>query len=463
VDDVVAASYPAEVDVPAEAFLTSLAPVLQTALDAVVVMREDGTIGGWNEVAENIFGWARSDAIGKQLSDLIIPHRYREAHQRGLEAYFATDEGPLLGRLVEITALRASGDEFPIELSITPATDAGEQVFLGFLRDISERKAAEAALRESEARLSATYNHALVGIAEVDRSGRFLRANEQFSVMTGYSLDELRGMTFFDITHPGDLASEREVFDEHWRGRDAYTVEKRYIRKDGAAIWVELAASIVRGDDGGDYGVRIVRDITDEKRAKEQQRLLLHELNHRVKNTLTVVQGLAHQTFKSGAVPPELLRSFEGRLGALAAAHNLLLKQTWEATPIIDAAEAALKPFQTANSRISLDGPAILLTPSATVTLTLALHELATNAAKYGALSNDDGTIEARWTTQADMLTFVWREHGGPPVAPPVKTGFGTRLLQRTIASDLGGTVSIDFAPDGLVCTIVSPLNQTTP
>jgi PAS domain S-box-containing protein len=458
------ASYSRGVDGPADAFVTSLTPVLQTALDAVVVMREDGTIAGWNGIAENVFGWPASDTLGKQLSELIIPHRYREAHHCGLAAYLTTGEGPLLGRRVEITGLRASGHEFPVELSITPTTDAGERVFLGFLRDISERKAAEAALRESEARLSATYNHALVGIAEVDRSGRFLRANDQFSVMSGYTLEELRRKTFFDITHPADLASERHLFAEHWCGRDAYTVEKRYVRKDGGVIWVELAASIVRNDDGSAaYGVRIVRDITDEKRANEQQRLLLHELNHRVKNTLTVVQGLAHQTFKSSSVPPELLRSFEGRLGALAAAHNLLMKQTWEATPIVDAAEAALKPFQTASRRISLEGPGLLLTPSATVTLTLALHELATNAAKYGALSKDGGTIEIQWATEANALTLVWREHGGPPVVEPVKSGFGTRLLQRAIASDLGGTVAIDFAPAGLACTIVAPLAHTTP
>ena len=452
-------------DASTDALPTDLTPVLETALDAVVVMRENGTIGAWNDVAEKVFGWSRAEAVGRQLSELIIPQRYREEHQRGLSAYLATGHGPLLRRRVEITALRASGDEFPIELSITPTTDGGEQIFLGFLRDISERKAAEAALRESEARLSATYNHALVGIAEVDGTGRFLRANEEFSVMTGYSLEELRQMTFFDITHPADLEAEHKVFAEQWSGpRSAYTVEKRYVRKDGGVIWVELAASLVRHDDSsGAYGVRIVRDITDRKRAEEQQRLLLHELNHRVKNTLTVVQGLAHQTFKPGAVPPELLRSFEGRLAALAAAHNLLMEQTWEATPIEQAVESALRPFQTGSSRISIEGPGLLLTPSATITLTLVLHELATNAAKYGALSKEGGTVDLHWTTDAEMLTLTWRESGGPPVLPPEKSGFGTRLLKRAIASDLRGTVEIDFDPAGLVCVITAPLRHATP
>jgi PAS domain S-box-containing protein len=333
------------------------------------------------------------------------------------------------------------------------------------LRDISERKAAETALRESEARLAATYNHALVGIAEIDREGRFLRANDQYSVMTGYSLAELRTKTFFDITHPDDLAEERKLFGEQWSGDlEGYTTEKRYVRKDGGIIWVELAASVVRGrDDADSFGIRILRDITDRKRAEEQQRLLLHELNHRVKNTLTVVQGLAHQTFKGGEIPPHLLRSFEGRLGALAAAHNLLMKQTWEATPLRSAAQAALKPFQAAEPGLSIDGPDILLTPSATVTLTLALHELATNAAKYGALSTDGGTVDLHWTMTDDVLTLVWREQGGPRVTTPAKVGFGTRLLERAVARDLGGTVAINFEAEGVVCTINAPLKRVSP
>jgi PAS domain S-box-containing protein len=452
-------------DLVVDPWLADLTPVLETALDAVVVMRQDGSIAAWNTIAEDMFGWARADAVGKQLSGLIIPPRYREAHQRGLETYLGTGRGPLLNRRVEISAVRSSGEEFPVELSITPTDISGEELFLGFLRDISERKAAETALRESEARLAATYNHALVGIAEIDHEGRFLRANDQYSVMTGYSLAELRAKSFFDITHPDDLADERKLFDEQWAGtREGYTTEKRYVRKDGGVIWVELAASLVRGDHHGDsFGVRILRDITDRKRAEEQQRLLLHELNHRVKNTLTVVQGLAHQTFKGGGIPPHLLRSFEGRLGALAAAHNLLMKQTWEATPLRSAAEAALKPFQAAEPGLSIEGPDILLTPSATVTLTLALHELATNAAKYGALSNDRGSVELQWAMIDDLLTVVWRERGGPQVTKPAKFGFGTRLLERAVARDLGGTVTINFDVGGVVCTISAPLKRVSP
>lgn len=452
-------------ELPIDPWLADLTPVLETALDAVVVMREDGVIAGWNAIAEETFGWSRAEAIGAQLSALIIPERYREAHHNGLRTYLETSEGPVLNRHIEISALRSSGEEFPVELSITPTSVSGARLFLGFLRDISGRKEAEAALKESEARLAATYNHALVGIAEIDRDGRILRANDQYSVITGYSLDELRTKTIFDITHPADISRDRELFDAQWSGaREGYTIEKRYIRKDGGVVWVELAASKVRTEQGVQpFGVRILRDITDKKSAEEQQRLLLSELNHRVKNTLTVVQGLAHQTFKGGTVPRELLRSFDGRLAALAAAHNVLMKQTWEATPISHAVEAALTPFQTAERRISVNGPAVLLTPSTTVTLTLALHELATNAAKYGALSNDGGKIDLRWTADAELLTIAWREYDGPTVATPERSGFGTRLLERGVARDLNGAVTIDFHPTGLICTITAPLARVAP
>jgi PAS domain S-box-containing protein len=451
-------------ELAAEPWVANLTPILDTALDAVVVMRADGRVAGWNAIAEKTFGWSRAQATGKQLSQLIIPHRYRAAHHAGLAKYLETGQGPVLNQRIEIIGLRSSGKEFPIELSITPTIISGNTLFLGFLRDISERKTAESALRQSEARLAATYNHALVGIAEINRHGCILRANDQYLVMTGYTVEELRTKSVFDITHDADRESDRQLFDEQWSGaRESYTLEKRYVRKDGTTIWVELAASIVRADSTSDpYGVRILRDITDKKRAGEQQRLLLHELSHRVKNTLTVVQGLAHQSFKSSAVPPELRKSFEGRLAALAAAHNLLMQQTWEPTPLADAADMALRPFQTMDRRISTSGPPLLLPPSATVSLTLLLHELATNAAKYGALSNDRGIVELSWSVNEDTLILVWHERGGPLVTKLETTGFGTKLLKRVVSGDFGGTIAIDFDVAGVIATISIPLTRIT-
>ncbi len=439
--------------------------LLQKALDAVVVMRRDGTVADWNGCAESIFGWTRQEALGRSMNDLIIPPQHRQAHSQGLQRYLETGIGHVVGRRIEISAIDRSGREFPIELSITELVYENEQAFIGFLRDISDRKAAELALKESEARLAATYNHALVGIAEVDRDGGILRMNEQFARITGHDPDDLRGRSVFDITHADDVELDRALFAEQWAGRrDAYRMEKRFLRKQGGIVWVDLAASIVRGEGGASsYSVRIVRDISDRKRADEHQRLLISELNHRVKNTLAVVQGLAYQTFKPELVPPELVSLFEGRLSALAAAHDLIVRENWDSTQIDDLIREALRPFEEEPPRFTMSGPPVLLTPSATVGLALGLHELATNAAKYGALSLPEGRVAIDWALDDGQLLLEWRESGGPPVVQPQRKGFGTRLLERALASDLGGRVELDFQPSGLVCRMRCPLARISP
>lgn len=440
--------------------MQSLELLLHKVLDAVVVMRRDGTVADWNKCAEQIFGWTRDEALNRPMGELIIPALHREAHDLGLQHYLCTGEGPVMDRRIEITALDRGGREFPVELTITEADYLGEMVFLGFLRDISERKRAEVALIESEARLAATYNHALVGIGEADRKGRFLRNNEQFCRITGYSAEELQSRTIFDITHPEDLEQDRHLFEQQWSGElQDYTLEKRYIRKTGEIVWIELAASIVRGEAGASsYAIRIVRDITERKRAEDYQRLLTNELNHRVKNTLAVVQGLAQQTFKGGAVPPELMRAFDGRLAALSGAHNLLTDRSWEAAPMEQVIADALGPFRSSDHELKISGPNLVLPPQSVISLALAIHELATNAVKYGALSQPGGEVSVVWWVDGERLKLKWQERGGPAVSPPTRRGFGTRMLQQALAADLAGKVEIDFVEEGLICLLDAPL-----
>lgn len=438
--------------------MTQLQLVLQKVLDAVIVMRCNGTVADWNGCAEATFGWKRAEALDRSMNDLIVPPRHREAHARGLQRYLETGDVRVLDRRIEITALDKAGREFPIELTITEAEYLGEKVFIGFLRDISERKAAELALRESEVRLAATYNHAFVGIGEVDRDGRFLRVNEQFCRITGYDQDELRKTTIFSISHPEDVPEDKDLFQKQWGGElDKYTVEKRYIRKDGEIVWVEVAASIVRGEEGASsFGVRIVRDVTHRKLAEQHQHLLLSELNHRVKNMLSVVQGLALQTFRGETVPPEIIGTFQQRLTALAKAHALLVEQSWTATPIRRVIEEALGPFDLEN-RFEVAGDELLLNPQTAVTFALAFHELATNASKYGALSTPRGRVVITWSTRDDVFDLSWQETGGPPVSKPLRGGFGTRLLEKGLARELGGKVQLDYAPEGLICRVTAP------
>jgi len=428
-------------------------------LDAVIVMRRDGTIADWNGHASTTFGWTRDEAVGRLMSDMIIPAEHRPAHAEGLRRYLETGKARVLDRRIEISALDKEGREFPVELSITETQLAGEQVFLGFLRDISERRRAEIALAESEARLGATYNHALVGIAEVDEEGRFLRANDEFCRITGYPLGELTSLTLFDITHPDDLEEDRIRFALLWSGElGADEREKRYVRRDGSVVWIDLVASVVRGTGGArSYGIRVARDITDRKRAEEQQQLLINELNHRVKNTLAVVQSISRQTFRKSA-PDALVQAFESRLAALSAAHNLLTEGKWQSARLGALLESVLAPFGSDDCKVELAGPEVLLSPQAAVSFALAAHELATNSVKYGALSQPRGEVHVGWRIQTGRLKWAWQERGGPPVAKPTRQGFGSLMLERALASELGGRVELVFAPHGLRCLIDAPL-----
>jgi two-component sensor histidine kinase len=203
----------------------------------------------------------------------------------------------------------------------------------------------------------------------------------------------------------------------------------------------------------------INRRLAEEERRRfeRHQQLLVGELNHRVKNTLAIVQSLTHQSFHSSVPAHEAIGRFEGRLEALAAAHNLLTRKNWEQASIDEVAAAALAPFCSAE-RCTIRGPDVRVSPQTAVSLALALHELATNAAKYGALSVDAGRVSVCWTTEDGMLDLAWSEKGGPPVSPPDRRGFGTRMIERTLAAEFGGKVELEFRREGVRCRVIAPI-----
>jgi two-component sensor histidine kinase len=205
-------------------------------------------------------------------------------------------------------------------------------------------------------------------------------------------------------------------------------------------------------------------DVTVQRRAEEHQKLLINELNHRVKNTLSIVQALAMQSFNDRTEPAAARQTFDARLNALSAAHNLLTMENWESAGLLETIEASVAATAGANaSRVSMRGPDILLAPQTAVSLAMAIHELCTNAIKYGALSNEKGTVDVQWTTSpgADGLVDVaieWTEEGGPAVTAPSRRGFGTRLIERGLSAELRSEVTLDFRETGLKCTILAKL-----
>ena len=227
--------------------------------------------------------------------------------------------------------------------------------------------------------------------------------------------------------------------------------------------YLELSVAPVHNEAGAIASVSVTaRDISERKAGEERQRLLISELNHRVKNTLAIVQGLAQQSFKGERSSADERAAFASRLAALAAAHNLLTQKSWESVELADLAKSALEACGADESRLVIAGPRVVLPPQNAVSLAIAFHELCTNAIKYGALSTEVGCVEVRWTIEghdADQrLLLQWIESGGPPVEAPTHRGFGLRMIERGLASELGGTVAVEFDRGGLVCRINSPL-----
>ncbi|RYF90861.1 MAG: sensor histidine kinase, partial [Caulobacteraceae bacterium] len=209
--------------------------------------------------------------------------------------------------------------------------------------------------------------------------------------------------------------------------------------------------------------VKIFRDETSAKQAEDQRVLLLNELNHRVKNTLATVQSIVEQTLRSAGVDGHVRDDLTERLIALARAHNVLVSESWAGADLDVLIGDVLAPHDRTPSPFNLDGPPVRLHPSQAVTLSMSLHELVTNALKYGALSTAGGQVDIGWNLAHDgngarHLVLVWKEHGGPPVAQPTRTGFGSRMLRSAFANQPGGRAELTFGPDGVTCVLAAGL-----
>jgi two-component sensor histidine kinase len=207
-----------------------------------------------------------------------------------------------------------------------------------------------------------------------------------------------------------------------------------------------------------------IRLATQLARAEAMQSLMVDELKHRVKNTLQTVQSIAGQTFRQADDIPDALRRFEGRLAAMGEANALLSEEHWRNADMASLVESAVEPFiAKEKDRVRISGPRLPIAAPRALMISMILHELATNAAKYGALSNDSGKVAIEWHSTRDgsvpQLQLIWQESGGPPVAEPTRTGFGTTLIQRGLTGQLGGRAEIEFAPSGLRCTLECPIH----
>ncbi|MDX2275178.1 MAG: PAS domain S-box protein [Hyphomonadaceae bacterium] len=321
--------------------------------------------------------------------------------------------------------------------------------------DITERKLAEQAIY----RLSAIVEFSGDAIISKNLDGIIVSWNEGAERLLGYTADEIIGQPVTTLMFPEHQWQEQGILDRIRRGERIMPFETVRRRKDGSRIDVSLSVSPVRDSQGNIVGAsKIARDISERKRADEQRTLLIHELNHRVKNTLATVQSLTMQTLRNTERSTEARALLDARLAALSRAHDLLTAHSWEGAGLRDIVHRALQPFRTSAERVVLAGPDVRLSPKQAVALSIALHELATNASKYGALSGEFGRVSVQWRIANQTLSLVWSESGGPLVETPTRTGFGTRLIERSLAHDLGGAARIQYLPGGVVAEISTSL-----
>ncbi len=474
---------------------------------AVYTTDAEGRVTFYNRAAEQLAG--RTPAIGRDFW-CVSWRLYRpDGTPQPLDSCpmaVALKEGRAV-RNVEVVAERPDGARVPLMPFPTPLRDAEGRIIgaVNMLVDISALKRAEASTAKRADEQAALYRF-------TDRLYRAESANDIYEASLDAIFASLHcsraSVLLFDeagvmqfVASRGLSAAYRRAVTGHtpWtpeqRDPQPITIEdmeradqpealKAVVRGEGVAALafipltahgrligkfmvyhdaphafsadeIELSLTIARQLG---FAIERERDVAIRNRAEEQRTLLINELNHRVKNTLATVQSLAMQTLRNTERSEDARALFDSRLTALARAHDLLTAQNWEGAWLREAVGRSLAPFRADEQRVVMAGPDVRVTPKQALALSIALHELATNAAKYGALSNEAGRVELAWlvepTPDGDLLRLTWSESGGPPVSPPQRTGFGTRLIEHGLAHELGGEARISYRPGGVVSTI---------
>jgi PAS domain S-box-containing protein len=437
--------------------LAALQPILRTAIDPVVVMDPRGLILDWNGRAETAFGWSRAEVLGRGLVEVLAPVRHQASYRQILTRRLASAEPPAARQQSQLMALRRDGAEIPIEVSLAAFGESDSSVFLGFIRDISDRFAVHAQLAASESRFRAMADSAPAPVWMTSAEGGITFANEAFAEFAGVEAEALLGDAWIHMIHPDDImgvGAKRAAARGAPEGPRAYGFEARFLCGDGAYRWM-VANARPQIDDRGQFQgyIGMAMDMTETKAAEARQRLLINELNHRVKNTLASIQSIVRQTLRPDETPLQVRERLIERLLAMSAAHDVLTRESWEGAGLEEIVLQGVNPFidDQDPGRITIAGPSLRVGASTALSLALAMHELSTNAVKYGALSTATGTVSIAWERgDDDQANLIWTERGGPPVATPSRKGFGTRLLDRGLAADLGGQPKLTFAVEGV-------------
>jgi PAS domain S-box-containing protein len=411
-----------------------------------------------------------AEVIGKTWRELALRPAVMEPLERLLDTVIAT------GQSVTSEIEYPRGTYWDFHLDPMRGSDGPTIGVVATFRDITAHRRSENALRASEARLQTERNlleavvrSMPVGVLVVEaKTGRFQFANDILPRIWGRQGTNFRewgevvgGRQYHSEGRaygPDELPISRSLRN----GEVVFNEEITYRNPDGTDTTIVVNAAPVRSADGDIVAaVGAIFDVTDRKQAMDRQKLLLDEINHRSKNTMATIQSIAHLSLRSAGSLQAFASVFQSRLISLSNAHDLLTRHRWQGATLSDVLHATLAPYLDAD-RIVFSGERVYLSPKVALALTAGVHELSTNSAKYGALSVPGGRVEVAWRIHnvgaRATVTLTWEEHGGPPVEPPSRRGFGTRFIQSGLAGDLDGEVDLDFAPAGVRCRIAFPL-----
>lgn len=413
----------------------------------------DGTLTDANDAFLKMSGYSRDDLVERRLtwqkltpaefiaeSEQAFAELKAEGQTRPYEKQYVSQDG---SRWWALFAAKLLPDGTGFE----------------FVLDISDRKRTEERLNDTTRRLNAVLNNASVAVFVMDEHQHCIYMNPAAEALTGYTLDETRGRPLHDVVHHTypdgrPFPIEECAIDRAFPENNKEQGEEVFVHKDGSFYPIAFTASPIRDADARTIGTIIeVRDISSEKAAKERQTLLIGELHHRVKNTLATVQSVMNFTLRTSDSLEAFQEGMTSRITSLARSHTLLTENEWAGADLAKIIRAELEPYDE-GQRLTLDGVLFHLPVDVAVPLAMAVHELTTNAVKYGAFSVPEGRLTVRWKTApvegGTMLDLEWIESDGPPVTPPTRRGFGSTLLERLLGGQLGGTVDVTYPPEGV-------------
>ena len=362
-------------------------------------------------------------------------------------------------------------EEVWLDLDYSPLRDADgvPRGFLAIVVETTARVLAERAYRRARDQVELALDAgAVIGTwlwdVPADRLTADSRFARTFSIDPEQAVAGLPAAVFLQRIHPQDLPEVQARLEESVRSGAPYRCQYRIRQPDGSDLWVEASGRCEHDEEGHPtYFPGLIVDVQERKLAEQQQRTMINELNHRVKNTLAIVQSLAAQSFSGASSVESAAEVFNARLISLSHAHDVLTREHWQSALLSDLVQQMARSHNFRGSeRFDIEGPRVRLAPQQALSLAMALHELATNAIKYGALGDRGGGVRIHWrvsdTGTGHVLHLDWIEHDGPPVRPPSHKGFGTRLIERSLNPAHNGAVCFDYRESGLACHVVLPL-----